>query len=494
MTAEFALPSTARARRVASAAGPSHTARVNAVHWFRADLRLADNTALAEAARCSEGLACLFVLDDALLASPRVGTPRLRFLRGCLEALAAELARRGHRLAFRRGDPRREVVAFAREVGAQRVFWNRDTTPYARRRDAAVEAALAKAGIAARACKDRVVFEGAELRTGEGRGYQVFTPFRNRWLACFRDAAPPEPKPLRLSPPLVAREHAELLGALPRFEDGIALPPAGEAAARRRLAHFCSRGLGEYAEARNVPSLDGTSRLSHHLRFGTLSPRACVLAAAEAGREQPRLRAGAAKWRDELIWREFYAAVLEEHPRVLTRAFRPEYEGVRWNEDASGFAAWCAGRTGYPIVDAGMRQLVATGWMHNRARMIAASFLTKDLLIDWRRGERFFLEHLVDGDPASNNGGWQWSASTGTDAQPYFRIFSPTAQGERFDPTGAYVRRWLPELRDVPDEVVHRPWEAPMLAPEYAARVVLHEERRVEAVRRFEGARESSRE
>jgi len=235
--------------------------------------------------------------------------------------------------------------------------------------------------------------------------------------------------------------------------------------------------------------VDGTSRLSHHLRFGTLSPRACVRAAQDAALEHPPLRAGAAKWQDELIWREFYAAVLEEHPRVLTRAFRPEYDAVRWNEDPSGFVAWCAGRTGYPIVDAGMRQLVATGWMHNRARMIAASFLTKDLLIDWRRGEHFFLQHLVDGDPASNNGGWQWSASTGTDAQPYFRIFSPTVQGERFDPTGAYVRRWIPELRDVPSKLVHRPWEAPMLAPEYPERVVMHEERRGEAVRRFEGVR-----
>ncbi|MBM4383568.1 MAG: deoxyribodipyrimidine photo-lyase [Deltaproteobacteria bacterium] len=462
---------------------------MNTVHWFRADLRLADNTALSEAAARSERLACLFVLDDALLASPRMGAARLRFLRGCLEALAADLAKRGHRLALRRGDPRRAVAAFAREVGAQRVFWNRDTTPYARRRDAAVEASLAKAGISAHACKDRVVFEGAELRTGEGRGYQVFTPFRNRWLARFREAALPEPRPLRLPAPLAATERAELLGALARFDEGVPLPPAGEAAARRRLAQFCTRAIGAYAEARDIPGIDGTSRLSHHLRFGTLSARACVRAAQDTALEHPQLRGGAMKWQDELIWREFYAAVLEEHPRVLTRAFRPEYDAVRWNEDPSGFAAWCAGRTGYPIVDAGMRQLVATGWMHNRARMIAASFLTKDLLVDWRRGEHFFLQHLVDGDPASNNGGWQWSASTGTDAQPYFRIFSPTAQGERFDPTGAFVRRWIPELRDVPDKLVHRPWEAPMLAPEYPARVVMHEERRVEAVRRFEAVR-----
>jgi deoxyribodipyrimidine photo-lyase len=284
-----------------------------------------------------------------------------------------------------------------------------------------------------------------------------------------------------------------LLDALPRFEDGAALPPAGERAARRRLARFCERAIGDYAEARDVPSVDGTSRLSHHLRFGTLSPRACVRAAEEAARENAKLRVGALKWLDELIWREFYAAVLEENPHVLKRAFRSEYDAVRWNDDAPGFAAWCAGRTGYPIVDAGMRQLAETGWMHNRARMIAASFLVKDLLIDWRRGERWFLEKLVDGDPASNNGGWQWCASTGTDAQPYFRIFSPISQGERFDPRGAYVRRWIPELRDLPDKLVHRPWEAPALAPEYPGPVVDHAQRRILAVKRFAEARERAR-
>jgi deoxyribodipyrimidine photo-lyase len=262
----------------------------------------------------------------------------------------------------------------------------------------------------------------------------------------------------------------------------------GEAAARRRLAQFCSRRIGDYAEARDFPGLDGTSRLSPHLRFGTLSPRACVRAALEAAAE-PSLRSGAQKWLDELVWREFYAAVLEAHPQVLVRSFRPEYERMRWNDDPSGFEAWCAGRTGYPIVDAGMRQLATTGWMHNRARMITASFLVKDLLLDWRLGERWFLEKLVDADPASNNGGWQWCASTGTDAQPFFRIFSPTSQGERFDPKGSYVRRWVPELRDLPDEVVHRPWQAPALAPGYPAPIVDHAARRILALRRFEEAR-----
>jgi deoxyribodipyrimidine photo-lyase len=217
-----------------------------------------------------------------------------------------------------------------------------------------------------------------------------------------------------------------------------------------------------------------------------------VAAAREAAASDPRLAAGARKWLDELVWREFYAAILEEHPRVRRASFRPEFARVRWNEDPAAFARWCEGRTGYPIVDAGMRQLAATGWMHNRVRMVAASFLVKDLLLDWRLGERWFFARLVDGDPASNNGGWQWSASTGTDAQPYFRVFSPVAQGERFDPEGTYVRRWLPELRDVPASAVHQPWRAPMLCPGYPPPIVDHSERRVLAIARFEEARRAA--
>ena len=467
---------------------------MNIVHWFRADLRLADNTALAYAAQRADRIAFLFVLDDGLLASARMGQPRLRFLRGCLESLAADLEARGHRLCLRRGDPREQVVAFAREVAADCVTWNRDTSPYARRRDSEVAAGLAKHGIEPRAFKDRVVFEGAELRTGAGRSYQVFTPFRNAWLARLREGPPAESRPLRLPTALPAKEIARLLESMPAFAEGAPLPPAGESAARRRLARFCERAIGDYSEARDIPSIDGTSRLSSHLRFGTISARACVAAARDAAREAPRLAAGARKWLDELIWREFYAAVLEDHPHVLERSFRSEYDAVRWNEDERGFEAWRAGRTGYPIVDAGMRQLAATGWMHNRARMIAASFLVKDLLIDWRRGERWFLERLVDGDPASNNGGWQWCASTGTDAQPYFRIFSPISQGERVDPKGAYVRRWIPELRDLPERFVHRPWEAPAFAPEYPAKVVDHAQRRILALARFEAARAAGKE
>jgi deoxyribodipyrimidine photo-lyase len=414
----------------------------------------------------------------------------VRFLHACLAQLEAELARRGRRLVVRRGDPRHEVPRLAHELGAELVSWNRDTSPFARRRDAAVRSALEREGVRVLEAKDRVLFESAELRTGAGQPFRVFTPFRNAWWRRFETEPPPEPAPLRLPPPAPGVPGVlPSLAALGLDGGGPELPAAGEAAARRRLARFLDGPVADYARARDLPGVDGTSRLSHHLRFGALSPRACFSAGRDAAAREPRLRPGVARWLDELVWREFYAGILEEHPRVLRRAFRPEFERVRWNEDEAGFAAWCEGRTGYPIVDAGMRQLASTGWMHNRARMLAASFLVKDLLIDWRRGEAWFMRQLVDGDPASNNGGWQWSASTGTDAQPYFRIFSPVAQGERFDPEGAYVRRFVPELRDVPVERVHRPWEAPVLCREYPAAIVDHAARRRLALQRFEEAR-----
>jgi deoxyribodipyrimidine photo-lyase len=463
---------------------------MRALHWFRNDLRLRDNTALAAGAAEAAQIAFLFVLDPRLLSGPWAGAPRIRFLHACLVKLAADLERRGRRLIVRRGDPRREVPAAARELGAELVSWNRDTSPFARRRDAAVRAALERAGVRVREARDRVVFEGADLRTGAGAPFRVFTPFRNAWWRRYEAAPPPEPRALRLPAPApAAASPLPRLAALGVDDDGAEVPSAGEEAAQRRLERFLDGPVADYAKARDLPGRDGTSRLSHHLRFGTLSPRACFAAGRERAAREPRLRGGVAKWLDELVWREFYAAILEQHPRVLGHAFRPEFQRVRWNDDADGFAAWCAGRTGYPIVDAGMRQLASTGWMHNRSRMLAASFLVKDLLIDWRRGEAVFMQRLVDGDPASNNGGWQWSASTGTDAQPYFRIFSPVAQGERFDPDGAYVRRFVPELRDVPARLLHRPWEAPALCPEYPAPIVEHTERRRLALARFEEAR-----
>ncbi len=464
---------------------------MRALHWFRSDLRLRDNAALAAAASAADELVVAFVLDDRLLAGESTGAPRVRFLLGCLERLAADLERRGQRLVVRRGDPRRELPRLLRETGAERLTFARDYGPYARARDEAVRVGAEKLGVVVRDLKDRVVFESSEVRTRAGEPFRVYTPFRRAWVARFRED-PQEPLgPVRLPPPPSDLRAGRLPEArsVGAADDATQIPPPGEAAARRRLQAFLEQGLAAYAKRRDLPGVEGTSRLSPYLRLGAISVRCCIQAARERVRDEPAARDGARTWIDELVWREFYHAILAEHPHVLERAFRPEFEAMRWNDDEPGFRAWCQGRTGYPFVDAAMRQLAATGWMHNRARMVVASFLTKDLLVDWRLGERFFMQHLVDGDPASNNGGWQWAASTGTDAQPYFRIFNPVSQGERFDPDGSYVRRWVPELAQVPDRFLHKPWLSPSPPRDYPAPIVDHAERRALALRRYEAAR-----
>ena len=460
---------------------------MRAVHWLRADLRLDDNRALLEASRRARELAFVFVLDERLLASERTGAPRVRFLLDGLGRLAADLEAKGQRLVVRRGDPVREVARVLEETRAELLVWSRCESPYARRRDARMEGEAARLGVLAQSFKDRVAFEATEVLKKDGSTFSVYTPYRNAWrLRWSEGGEEPEPAPRRLPPPIegVAGEPRPDADALGFGGDAAKLPAAGEAAARRRLDAFLGGAVARYREARDLPAEDGTSRLSPYLRFGMLSVRRAFTAAFERARERAG-RESVQKWIDELVWREFYAAILERHPDVARRAFRPEFDAVRWNDDPAAFAAWCRGRTGYPIVDAGMRQLAATGWMHNRLRMITASFLTKDLLLDWRLGERFFYQRLVDGDPASNNGGWQWAASTGTDPQPWFRIFNPVLQGRKFDPEGAYVRRWVPELRDVPDAQVHDPWNAAQTPEGYPGPIVDHAERREEALGRY---------
>jgi deoxyribodipyrimidine photo-lyase len=455
---------------------------MRAVHWFRNDLRLHDNTGLAVAASRADELTTVFILDPHLLS--KSGEPRTSFLLDCLQRLAWDLEKRSAGFIIRTGDPCREIPRLIQETKADLLTYNRDYSPYAARRDARVAHAARKLGAQVIDCKDRVVFESNELRTGSGSAYVVYTPYRRKWRDALRTVHLDTPVALRL-PKAIEGLRGEKLPGPPKC--GAALPAGGEAAARRRLRTFFDGEAAGYAMRRDVLAVDGTSQLSPYLRFGALSVRECVR------RARSSRGAGVSKWLDQLIWRDFYTAILAEHPHVLRRAFRREYDGIEWNEDDEGFAAWCAGRTGYPIVDAGMRQLLQTGWMHNRARMIVASFLVKDLLIDWRRGEAFFMEHLVDGDPANNNGGWQWSASTGTDAQPYFRIFNPSSQGERFDKKGEYVRRYVPELEGVPLRYIHRPWEAPQPPAGYPAPIVDHGERRTVAIARFAAARDAAK-
>jgi len=432
------------------------------IWWVRRDLRVHDNPALAKAA--SRGpVIPLFILDPTLLNSSYAGERRIAFMLAGLRQLEGVLAARGGRLIVRSGDPAQVLAQVMEEGGADVVYAAADVSPYASRRDARVAARLPLEllpGLTARPPGD--------VLKPDGTPYVVFTPYKRAWLAAGPlDAALSAPARLATPAPIAS----DGLPSEPRPDDAGDFP-AGERQALARLEQFtlgARAGIASYADSRDLLALDGTARLSPYLRFGMLSPRRTAQAALDAG-STPN-PAGAETWLSELIWREFYFSILHHFPRVRRGSFRPEYDAIQWIDDPAAFQAWCDGRTGYPVVDAGMRQLLATGWMHNRARMLCASFLVKDLLIDWRRGERWFMQHLLDGDPAPNNGGWQWAAGTGTDAAPYFRIFNPTLQGKRFDPQGEYIRRWVPELRDLAPNEIHEPWR---LRPARQAQLGFH--------------------
>jgi deoxyribodipyrimidine photo-lyase len=360
---------------------------------------------------------------------------------------------------IRRGDPVQELAALAAEVDAQAIHAEEDYSPYARQRDSRVAEALPLS-----LTGGLTVHPPRAVLKADGTPYTVYTPFSRTW----KSLPMPVARAVLAAPawlPQVPDVASLRLPSEPSLPASVPFPP-GEAEAQRRLESFVdwdSPVVYGYGQGRDRLDQDGTSKLSPYLRFGMLSARQAVVSALGAADAAPDAasRKGAETWLNELIWREFYIAILYHFPDVQKQSFRPELRHLAWQDDEEAFAAWCQGRTGYPVVDAAMRQLLHTGWMHNRARMIVASFLVKDLLVDWRWGERFFMQHLVDGDPAANNGGWQWTAGTGTDAAPYFRIFNPVLQGRKHDPEGVYVRRWVPELTSVPDKYLHGPWEMP---------------------------------
>ena len=448
---------------------------------MRRDLRLRDNVALAEAARASDEVALAFVLDPVLLRSERMGAPLVQAFFSALAALRTELRERGSDLALLEGDFAEELVAFAARIGAGAVYYNEDYEPDAIERDERVRTALEAAGIAVHASLDHVYFGAEEVRTESGAPYKVFTPYKRRWLDQHTLAPRLPVQSNRASAKkLLARAEVGTTRALPEPEayghaSSAAYPTCGEASARARLDRFLAAGGSSdaYAVQRDLPAVDGTSRLSPDLRAGTIGVRTCVAhayAAMEGASVQRR--ASLEVWISELIWRDFYQQILRNFPHVAGAPFVAAAAAIAWRDDEAAFRAWCEGRTGYPIVDAAMRQLNTTGWMHNRLRMIVASFLTKDLLLNWQWGERYFERHLADADLAQNNGGWQWAASTGTDAAPYFRIFNPVLQGQRFDPEGAFVRSMLPALRAVPTKYVHAPWQMPPLVQREAGCIV----------------------
>ena len=431
-----------------------------AIWWIRRDLRLTDNQALSAALSYADCLVPVFVLDPALLDSPNAGKKRVAFLFGGLRQLDADLQERGSRLVVRHGEPLSELGALLGETRATRIFAEEDYSPYARRRDALVADTLPL-----HLTSGLTVHPPGVVLKADGAPYTVFTPFSRSWKAVVL----PSKRDVQAMPsslPAVPDVPNLTVPDSPALPAGVPVLP-GEAEARCRLDAFVASDGGHiyyYSEGRNRLDQDGTSQLSPFLRFGMVSARQAVVRALAAieGASKAQEQKSAESWLNELIWREFYINILYHFPQVQGSSFRPAYDQIAWGNDGGAFASWCEGRTGYPIVDAAMRQLVETGWMHNRARMIVASFLVKDLLIDWRWGERFFMQHLVDGDPAANNGGWQWTAGTGTDAAPYFRIFNPVLQGKKHDPAGTYVRRWVPELDRVPEKYTHEPWKMPL--------------------------------
>ena len=434
--------------------------------WLRRDLRLDDHAALFRAAEASERVACAFVLDPPLLRGPRSGAPIVQFFFDSLRVLRDGLRARGSDLALLEGEFSAELLGLARRAGASAIFYNAGYAPDAIARDDGVTRRLRAAGIDVHASVDHVYFAADEVLQDGGKPYAVYTPYRRRWNARF--AAEPR-LPIRSETAVRGKLLAAgVIGAtrdVPRPEDyghtsSDAYPRAGLVEAQRLLAVFLGDDVKRYAGARNVPALDATSRLSPHLRAGTIGIRTVVHAAALL---RERGAGDVDTWIGELVWRDFYQQLLAHHPRVAHEPFVEAAQAIPYVHDPEAYAAWCEGRTGYPIVDAAMAQLNTTGWMHNRLRMIVASFLTKHLLTDYHEGERYFEQHLADADLAANNGGWQWSASTGTDAAPYFRVFNPTLQGKTFDPDGAFVRAMLPALAKVPGKYIHEPWTIPPL-------------------------------
>ncbi|MDL2717276.1 MAG: deoxyribodipyrimidine photo-lyase [Acidobacteriota bacterium] len=449
---------------------------------FRRNLRLDDNRPLDAALRASGSVVPVFVLDDHYLTED-FSPPRLAFLAESLRELAAALDAKGSRLVVRKGPVGEALAALARETGADAVFTHADHEPHGHELLASARAALEPPGIALHAVEDLLLVPPDALATEAGKPFTVYTPFSRRWLE--RDKEAPAPEPGRVPTPdaVLAASFPSIPLDRPRGlrEEGAPDNPRGGSREARRVWNaFRESALLHYAEKRDRPDLPGTSRLSPHLRFGTIGIRRILHEAKEIWKAAPSAgRKSVETFIKELAWREFYASILFHHPRVLTENFRAEFDAFPWRTGEEAdllFAAWAAGRTGYPIVDAGMRQLLAEGWMHNRVRMVVASFLTKDLRVDWRRGESFFRRHLADGDPASNSGGWQWAAGSGTDAQPFFRIFNPVLQGRKFDPDAAYVKRWIPELANVaaaPGDL-HAPWTLETPPPGYPAPIVDH--------------------
>ncbi|MDB6005064.1 MAG: Deoxyribodipyrimidine photo-lyase [Prosthecobacter sp.] len=428
------------------------------LHWFRRDLRLTDNTALHHAAEAAGQVIPVYILSDWKQRHGWTGPNRQQFLCGCLDSLAKNLATLGSRLILRSGSAEVELERLVRETHAEAVYFNRDYDPYGRAMESKVREVCMRLGIECHSYQDSVLHEADTVLTGSAQPYRVFTPYSKNWInqpkpepqGRIKSLGPPADEGITsLPPPTLA--HWQLPPCTAQ------IPAPGERAARDRMKCFIDSGiLRGYSQRRNIPAGQTTSLLSQDLRFGLLSIRELYQRCMKSG--PAAAQASIDTYVKELAWREFYFAILWHYPHVFDQEFAPDWQGLPWSGSEADFQRWATGTTGFPIVDAGMRQLLQTGLMHNRLRMITAMFLTKDLHCDWRLGEAFFMQHLVDGENASNNGGWQWSAGTGADAAPYFRIQNPWLQSVRFDPEGVYIKQWVPELKNVHAAALH---EAP---------------------------------
>lgn len=466
-----------------------------AIVWFRQDLRLRDNPALRYACDNFNFVLPVFVWSPGVEGPAALGSASRVWLHHSLVELSERIEKRGGRLLVRTGDPRTVLPEVVSELSATAVFWNRRYEPPLTSLDADVKTALSDAGCTARSFKANLLYEPWEVSTNESRPYQVFTPF---WKSARTTRVPGEtlPEPKRIarpdkSLPSLAISELELLPTIPWHQEVIRAWQPGEIGGQKRLREFLGDPITEYDQGRDFPAQTSTSRLSPHLHFGEVSPRQILHSIEQRKLEGRSIEA----FIRQLGWREFAHHVLHHFPQTIDQPLQRRFEKFRWDDGRGLLSAWQKGLTGYPIVDAGMRQLWQTGWMHNRVRMIVASFLVKDLLIDWRQGAAWFWDTLVDGDLANNTMGWQWAAGCGADPAPYFRVFNPTRQGEQFDPEGEYVHRWVPELARLPAKWIHKPWEAPVeilrqsqviLGTSYPRPIVDHAAARLEALKRFD--------
>ena len=464
------------------------------IHWFRRDLRIADNTALCHAAKPGIPVVPIYIASDWRGAHPWTGSNRQHFLCGCLESLANNLATLGGRLIIRRGNAVAELRRLALECHATAIHFNADPDPYGKSVEMAVRAMCTEIGVKCHAHADATLHGPDEVLTQSVLPYRVFTPYGKNWLSLPKSSPLAKPRSLR-TPADLDSLPLPTVGQWGMETPTTRMVAPGERAARERLKVAVSGKIQNYADCRDFPAGDGTSRISQDLRFGLVSIRTvfaeCLKARAAADLNG---KAGIDVFLKELAWREFYFAILHHFPNVLDEEFNPDWRGLPWDEPGANFDAWKEGRTGFPIIDAGMRELKATGFMHNRLRMITAMFLTKDLHVDWKIGESWFMQNLVDGEISSNNGGWQWSAGTGADAAPYFRIQNPWSQTARYDPDGVYIKRWLPELADVhPSRFLEAPPAGKPIAPDYPLPCVDHKTERDRTLAIFKRHREAKR-